>query len=139
MFFLKNYFVVFVLQILVYESQLISRVCYSFVARLKKNRFCVLFSPVGVIWPFVFISLSFSQNKTHSQAIVNICSRAVYGRLLLIPLAELARAVSTDLWESVLTARVMSNVLQETATGGAHSTATLRHTCPPARAPTRSA
>ena len=89
-FFLKNSFVFLVLQILVHESQLISRVWYSSVARLKKNRFCVLFSPVDVIWPFVFISLSFPQNKTHSQAIVNICSRAVYGRLLLFPLAELA-------------------------------------------------
>lgn len=65
-FFIKNS-VFFVLQILVHESQLISRVWYSFVARIKKNRFCVPFSPVDVIWPFVFISLSFSQNKTHSQ------------------------------------------------------------------------
>lgn len=118
-----------VVQIFVYDSQQISRVWYLFVAHLKKNHFCVLLSPVDLIWPFVFSSLSFSQNKTHSQSIVNICRHLKQSSLWEIVVIS----ISCDLWQSVLTAQVMCNVLQETATGGAHSTATLRHECPPVR------
>ncbi len=86
--YIKSYFVV---QIFVYDSQQISRVWYLSVAHPKKNLFCVFLSPVrsdlAICVHFAYIFPPKNTLAGSCKHMQTSGSRAVYGRLLLFPLA----------------------------------------------------